>query len=65
MAKREDGFKPSPELPSQTSPWFATREENIRLSALNLAVQTKGSDDKVTLARKYLSFLMPEKDLGD
>lgn len=52
---------PAPQL----HPWLATREENIRLSALSLAVQTTGSSNKVKLAREYLGFLMPERDLVD
>jgi len=50
---------PAPQL----HPWLATREEHIRMKALELAVQTTGSSNEVKLARAYLDFLMPERDV--
>lgn len=49
--------------PVQPPPWFVTRDEQIRLKALELAVQTTGSPNKVELARSYMRFLKPEEDV--
>lgn len=53
---------PAPQ-PAQPQPWFVTRDEQIRLKALELAVQTQGNPNKVTMAREYMKFLKPEEDV--
>lgn len=49
--------------PVQSVPWFATRDEQIRMKALELAVQTQSGPNKVQLAREYMQFLKPEEDV--
>jgi hypothetical protein len=41
-------------------PWIASREEAMRLNALNLAVHTKDVVDIIGTAKKYFEYLVDE-----
>lgn len=51
---------PHPQQPQQ--PWVPSREEMMRLNALQLAVSNQNATDKVATAKEYYKFLADEMD---